>query len=67
MRRFRKFDKKIDNILSKMTLKEKIGQLNQGMIPLTDEDKEVMKEKIRNGEVGTIILASGWQAERDTQ
>lgn len=67
MRRFRKFDEKIDNILSKMTLKEKIGQLNQGMIPLTDEDKEIMKEKIRNGEVGTIILASGWHAGLDPQ
>lgn len=67
MNRFSRFDKQIDGILSKMTLKEKIGQLNQGMIPLNDEEKMEMKEKIRKGEVGTIILASGWHAGLDPQ
>ncbi len=67
MNRYNKFDKKIDEILAKMTLREKIGQLNQEMIPLNDEAKKVIKDKIRKGEVGTLILASGWHAGLDPQ
>ncbi len=67
MNRYSKFDKQIDEILAKMTLKEKIGQLNQEMIPNTEEGVALTKEKIRKGEVGTLILASGWHAGLDPQ
>lgn len=36
-----------------MTLKEKIGQLNQ--VAINDSDE--LKERIRNGEIGSVILA----------
>lgn len=54
---FKTFDKKIDTLLSKMTLREKIGQLNQQVQPINAEKIAEIKEKIRNGEVGSIILA----------
>lgn len=52
-------------ILKKMSLKEKIGQLNQ--IWYDFDDIEGMKEKIRNGEVGSIILATSATAGNDAQ
>lgn len=64
---YKQFEKEIDELLSKMTLKEKIGQLNQ--IPEPDSDKEIehYKKMIRNGEIGSIILASSATAGNDTQ
>ncbi len=55
----------IEKILSKMTLAEKIGQLNQ--IPFRREDFAVLSDKIRRGEVGSIILSSTAYAGFDTQ
>ena len=62
---YRKFDKQIDELLAKMSLREKIGQLNQ--ITLFGEDIEIHKEAIRKGEVGSIILASSATAGNDPQ
>ena len=60
-----KYDAHIDALLKKMSLHEKIGQLNQ--ITLFGEDIEVHKEAIRKGEVGSIILASSATAGNDPQ
>lgn len=62
-----KMEKKIDEIISKMTLKEKIGQLNQLHGPKTEADIPEIMEKIRNGEVGSIILAESATAGNDKQ
>ena len=62
---YSKFDMQIDEILSTLTLKEKIGQLNQvapSMVP-----PEKLKERIRNGEVGSLILANSATAGNDEQ
>lgn len=48
-------EKKIDELLALMTLKEKIGQLNQIIFDIHDIDG--IKEKVRNGEVGSLIFA----------
>lgn len=62
---------KIDEILSQMTLKEKIGQLVQLSAPADDAGKERLKNRIRNGNVGSVILAfsstAGNDAQRDTE
>ena len=47
-------NEKIETILQSLSLREKIGQVTQ--IALTG-DFEVIKEKIRRGEVGSLILA----------
>lgn len=64
---YKKFDKRIDEILSQMTLKEKIGQLNQITGPLREEQIDSIKESVRKGEVGSIILASSSTAGNDEQ
>ena len=62
---------KIDEILSRMTLKEKIGQLVQLSAPNDDAGKERLKNRVRNGGVGSVILAfsstAGNDAQRDTE
>ena len=45
---------KVEALLQKMTLREKVGQVTQ--IALIG-DIEAIKEKIRRGEVGSLILA----------
>lgn len=55
---YKKFDEKAKEILLKLTLREKIGQLNQVMLPETDEEIEKLKIKIKNGEIGSVILAN---------
>ena len=64
---YKKFEKEIDQLIAKMTLKEKIGQLNQITGPLTEAQIDVIKESIRKGEVGSIILASSSTAGNDAQ
>ena len=64
---YKEFDGLIDNLISKMTLKEKIGQLNQITGPLREEQIEGIKTAIRNGEVGSVILASSSTAGNDPQ
>lgn len=52
-------------ILSRMTLKEKIGQLNQEAFI---EDKyEEIKQKVRNGQLGSLILANSATSGNDPQ
>lgn len=60
-----KFDKQIDELLAKMTLREKIGQLNQ--VCIFGDDLTPYKESIRKGEVGSIIIASSATAGNDPQ
>lgn len=62
-----KHDKKIDELLENMTLSEKIGQLNQTNIPSDLKDIDILKDKIRRGEVGSLILASSITAGNDMQ
>lgn len=54
---------KITSIIEKMTLEEKIGQLNQGV----SRDKEKIKAEVRKGRVGSIILADTATAGNDAQ
>lgn len=55
----------IDELLQSMTLKEKIGQLNMTTTPRTEEDFEKTRERLRKGEIGSIILASSDTAGND--
>ena len=64
---FMQFENKIDSLIAQMTLKEKIGQLNQIYQPRTKEQIENCKRMIRNGEVGSIILAASATAGNDKQ
>ncbi|MBO4733793.1 MAG: glycoside hydrolase family 3 C-terminal domain-containing protein [Clostridia bacterium] len=64
---YKQYDSLIDGLLSKMTLKEKIGQLNQITGPVSADRLEGIKAAIRNGEVGSIILASSSTAGNDPQ
>ena len=65
---YKKFQEKANEILSKMTLKEKIGQLNQITIaPPYISSVEQVCEMIRRGEVGSIILANTSTAGNDPQ
>lgn len=64
---FMEFENKIDHLIGQMTIKEKIGQLNQIYQPRTQEQIENCKRMIRNGEVGSIILATSATAGNDKQ
>ena len=50
------YEKEIEQLLDRMSLEEKIGQMNQVKWPDTDELFESYKEKIARGEIGSIIL-----------
>lgn len=50
----KEISRKVEALLQSMTLREKIGQVTQ--VALIG-DIEVIKEKIRRGEVGSLILA----------
>ena len=41
---YTKFDKQIDEIIAKMTLREKIGQLHQPYGPRNEQELEKLKE-----------------------
>ena len=64
-------DKNIENqiteLLNKMSLKEKIGQLNMVCSPRPNEDLEPMMKRIRKGEIGALILANSATAGNDQQ
>ncbi len=70
----KKTEKKIDKLLSKMTLEEKIGQMNQytsffdvtGPAP-KDGDNKGKYEHIRNGQVGSMLNVRGAKAVREMQ
>ncbi len=59
------YKNRIEELLSQMTLREKIGQLNMQCSPKNDEALEKAKESIRKGEYGTMILASSDTAGND--
>lgn len=64
---YKQFKNKAKEIIAQMTLKEKIGQLNQITITSYVSNMEVLYELIRNGQVGSIILASSATAGNDPQ
>lgn len=57
--------KRAQEILDNMTLKDKIAQLNQERFSL--DNAEEIKEKVRRGEVGSVILATSSTAGNDKQ
>jgi beta-glucosidase len=57
----------IDALLAKMTLKEKIGQLCQLPWPKNKEDFEKYAQKLRRGEIGSIILVGSPTSGNDTE
>lgn len=63
---FKKYDERAREILATLTLKEKIGQLNQQVIP-DPANLESIKCSIRRGEVGSIILCNSPTAGNDEQ
>jgi V/A-type H+-transporting ATPase subunit C len=50
------YDDKVEALLAKMTLKEKIGQLNQGSSPRNEEQKKMQEDMMRRGEMGKIFM-----------
>ncbi len=64
---YKEYEVQAEKIMSGMSLKEKIGQLNQITITSFGNDLDRLKETIRNGEVGSIILASSATAGNDPQ
>lgn len=63
----RNIDEKITELLGKMSVREKIGQLNMCCTPKTDEEFERTARKLRNGEIGSMILANSATAGNDPQ
>lgn len=61
------FDDQIIELLQKMSLKEKIGQLNMTVAPKTEEALEKVRERLRKGEIGSMILANSATAGNDPQ
>tara|TARA_R110002050_G_scaffold125998_4_gene246646 strand:- start:76 stop:2364 length:2289 start_codon:yes stop_codon:yes gene_type:complete len=66
-------ERKVDSVLSIMTLKEKIGQMNQytGSWEITgtpsDIDSKTKLEKLKNGEVGSMLNVLTVEATREAQ
>jgi len=63
---YKQFDALIDPIIAKMSLDEKIGQLNQICYSAMPERVEGIKDMIRRGRVGSLILAESSTAGNDT-
>ena len=61
-----KIYERAEKLLSKMSLHEKIGQLNQPETP-TAEHLEEFKAAVRRGEVGSILMSVGATAGNDAQ
>lgn len=58
---------KINSVIKKMSLEEKIGQLNQVQLNIKLNNGENLKEEIRQGRVGSVILAQSSTAGNDEQ
>jgi beta-glucosidase len=56
---------RVEDLLSRMTLQEKIGQLNQ--IPARAEDVEQLKNQVRQGHIGSFVMASSAFAGNEEQ
>lgn len=63
----KKYDDLIEKLIIQMSIKEKIGQLNQISVTDFKGKYELLKSKIINGEIGSIILASSATAGNDAQ
>ena len=57
LQNFKRFDKQVEELLAKMTLKEKIGQLNQASRAKNPEQQKKYEDMCRSGEMGSMILA----------
>ena len=64
---FEKFDARAKEILSKMTLREKIGQLNQTTISYYVGKEDELYELVRRGEIGSFVMSSSATAGNDAQ
>ncbi len=62
-----KFEKRAAEIVAKLPLKQKIGQLNQLETHLRPDQIDEFKDKIRRGEVGSLLMSSGPSAGNDAQ
>lgn len=62
---FKRFDTLIDTIISRMSLDEKIGQLNQICFSTDHKTIDHIKDMIRKGQVGSLILAASSTAGND--
>lgn len=60
-------DRQVEELLSSMSLREKIGQLNMVCSPSIGANLDAIKEKIRKGEIGSLILATSSTAGNDPQ
>ncbi len=57
---------RIDSLPSQMSLVEKLGQLNQLGTPVA-KDVDAFREKVRKGEIGSVLMAVSATAENDAQ
>lgn len=64
---YKEYINKARQIISQMTLKEKIGQLHQITITPYSNDMDKLRQLIKNGEIGSLILASSATAGNDPQ
>lgn len=62
---YEKLNLEIDALLSKMTIDEKIGQLNQICFSSNPNEIEKIKDLVRSGKVGSLILADSSMAGND--
>lgn len=62
----REMEARIDGLLEKMTLREKLGQLTQAETVPADRADE-LKEQVRRGEVGSILMSVGATAGNTPQ
>ncbi len=64
---YEKFEERAKEILSTLSLEEKVGQLNQAVVAWDGEGVEAYKERVRRGEIGSIILCNSPTAGNDEQ
>ena len=64
---FKNYEIKANEILSKLTLKQKIAQLNQVPDAYNVEDIENLKQQIREGKIGSVVFATSATAGNDKQ
>lgn len=60
-----KYERDIDTLLQKMSLDEKIGQLNQMPWPSNEKQFEDYIKMIKDGEIGSIILTGSATSGKD--
>jgi len=60
-----KMDKKVNGLIQKMTLEEKVGQLNLATFVNENNTTNSLSEMIKRGEIGSILKSNG--AEKNLQ